>query len=99
MGEKKCKEPVFSSSEQIDLIRGLNFYSENYTWEESKKWALEWLREKNPSLAQELNRLDSACFSNRGFVCRMNRLGFQLTEEMERGLLEFFKNLARKGKK
>jgi|GEM_PF-3905445 len=38
MGEKK--EPVFESSERIDLIKGLTFYSENYTWDESKKWRL-----------------------------------------------------------
>jgi len=55
--------------------------------------ALEWLREKRPSLAKELLKVDSCHFSNRGFVCRMTKRGFQLSEEMEANLFRFFENL------
>lgn len=77
-------EPTFTAetSDKLNLIKGLNYYSQNYDFDKSKAWALKWAK-KNLS-ADIVFRLRQAAewhFGNTGFVFRLIERGFQLNQE------------------
>jgi hypothetical protein len=81
------KEPVFNplTSDRIGLIKGLNFYSSNYDYAESKKWALDWVKKNKPNMLSIPSGLKDSDFTNLGFLCRMMERGFSFSkEEMEK---------------
>jgi hypothetical protein len=92
---EKVAEPFFTplNSDRISLINGLNFYSREFDFSDSKRWAISWLKKKQPELAKKLTEVKDAFFNNRGFVCRMNERGYVLSSEQETNLLKFFENL------
>lgn len=78
------------------LIEALNYYSCNCGPTESKAWALEWIRKNLPEDYNRLNSKKETVFSNRGFVCRIHDLGYNLSEEQILSLKKFFKNIPTK---
>lgn len=89
-------EPSFSplSSSKADMTRGLNFYSNrNYTQQNSKEFALDWIKAERPDLLPVLKSAPEVAFENRGFVCRIISRGFMMDEKDSIKHLEFFDSL------
>lgn len=84
---------LFKDNSLAAFARQLNSYSYQYTYKESKQWALEWLLENDPVEATRLNSVDEYSFSNRGFICKMIKNGFEVTDSMKEDLRAFFKNI------
>jgi hypothetical protein len=78
---------------RFNLLTGLNYYSENFGFEQSKKWALEWVKVHLPDLYDRLSLLKETRFSNRGFVCRMIKNGLQVQDKVISDLEKFFSSL------
>jgi hypothetical protein len=89
------QEPTFTilSSDKIGLIKGLNFYSRNHDYADSKKWAIAWLKKNRADLAEKLAGLEDSYFSNRGFICRMMERGYVISPEQEADLIKYFEKL------
>lgn len=73
------------------LASGLAFYSANFGFEHSKRWALEWLKDAMPAEHDRLATAKDSQFSNRGFVCRMIKNGLTVSTEQTLKLVAFFK--------
>lgn len=76
-------EPTFNAlqSERIDFIRGLNYYANNHTAEDSKAFALKWAKKAMPEIYPQLKKADEWKFQNYGFILRMQERGFFLNEQ------------------
>lgn len=83
------KEPNLT----LNLIDILNQYSSDYSFQDSKKWALEWLYENDPTEAQRLAGIKEFRFSNRGFVARLLSRGYNMDPKTPETLLKFFKSI------
>lgn len=79
-----------------NMLSALNFFSSYFTFDDSKRWALEWLLENDPETAKKVEKLDAYKFSNRGFVCKiiMNnvRVG-DMDADLPNRLIRFFEEL------
>lgn len=77
------KEPKFTAlnSDKINLIRGLNYYANHATQEQSKKWSIEWAKKNMPEIVLGLNKQKDWHFNNNGFVLRMVENGFVLEQD------------------
>lgn len=93
------KEPHFTvlTSDNLSLIKGLNYYATNSDFVQSKKWALEWVKVNMPESFAELKGKKDWVFANRGYVCRMIQNGFIMSDEQIEELKVFF-NKAKKTK-
>jgi hypothetical protein len=87
------KEPNFKTEPNLTFLQLMNFYSANYGFSESKKWALDWLTKNNPDEAIRLSGFSETKFSNRGFVCRILANGYPLSEDIPEKLTSYFKNM------
>lgn len=76
------------------LASGLNYYSQHFDFKDSKKWALEWLKNHLPDEYDRLKDEKEHRFSNRGFVCRMMKNGLALSEQQKHDLVKFFINMS-----
>lgn len=76
-------EPTFNAlqSERIDFIRGLNYYANNHTADDSKAFALKWAKKAMPEIYPQLKKADEWKFQNYGFILRMAERGFFLNEQ------------------
>lgn len=87
-------EPNFKDASCTStLLTGLNHYSQNFDFTDSKKWALEWIQIHLPDEYDRLKNEKEQKFSNRGFVCRMMKNGLVLSEDQKRDLAKFFLNM------
>lgn len=75
------------------LASGLNYYSQHFDFKDSKKWALEWLKNHLPDEYDRLKDEKEHKFSNRGFVCRMCKNGLVLSDQQKHDLTKFFLNM------
>lgn len=75
------------------LASGLNHYSQNFDFKDSKKWALEWIKTHLPDEYERLKDEKEHKFSNRGFVCRMWKNGLVLSDQQKHDLAKFFLNM------
>jgi len=75
---------------KILLSKGLTYYSYNFNYDDSKKWALEWVKINLPDLYKPLSDVSANSFSNRGFVCRLIIQGLKITDKQMTQLKEFF---------
>lgn len=75
------------------LASGLNHYSQNFDFKDSKKWALEWIKTHLPDEYDRLKDEKEHKFSNRGFVCRMWKNGLVLSDQQKHDLMKFFLNM------
>lgn len=75
------------------LTSGLSYYSQTYDFKDSKKWALEWISKNLPSEFDRLKDAKETAFSNRGFVCRMIKMGFKASDEQVQSLNKFFSGI------
>lgn len=93
------KEPHFTvlTSDNLSLIKGLNYYAANSDFVQSKKWALEWIKVNMPDSFADLKGKKEWVFANRGYVCRMIQNGFIMSDEQIEELKVFF-NKAKKTK-
>jgi hypothetical protein len=73
------------------IMTGLAFYSSNYGFEQSKRWALDWIKHTIPEEFERLSSAKESQFSNRGFVCRMIKNGLRVSPEQNQKLIDFFK--------
>lgn len=73
------------------LGSALNFYSQNFDYSHSKKWALVWLLKHAPEEHDRLKNEPDRAFSNRGYVCRMIHRGFKGSDDLHDRLMRFFK--------
>lgn len=73
------------------IMAGLAFYSSNYGFEHSKRWALDWIKHTIPEEFERLSGAKESQFSNRGFVCRMIKNGLKVSPEQIQKLIDFFK--------
>lgn len=87
------KEPVLKGNDKISFIRALNYYSQYHSFEDSKKWALDWLSEQYPSIYGKIKDAKDYQFSNRGFICRMIKRGYNPSLDMVRELIGFFESI------
>ncbi len=88
------KEINFKDPGCIDtLASGLNYYSQNFDFKDSKKWALEWIKTHLPDEYDRLKDEKEHKFSNRGFVCRMWKNGLILSDQQKHDLAKFFLNM------
>lgn len=80
---KGTKEPKFTTlnSDKTNLIRGLNYYANNASREQSKKWSIEWAEKNMPEIVSGLRKQKDWIFSNTGFVLRMVENGFILDQD------------------
>lgn len=76
-------EPTYDAltSERVDFIRGLTYYANNHTPEDSKEYALKWVKKNMPELYPQLKKVDDWKFQNYGFILRMSERGFFLNEQ------------------
>ena len=76
-------EPTYDAltSERVDFIRGLNYYANNHTAEDSKTFALKWAKKAMPEIYPQLKKADDWKFQNYGFILRMQERGFFLNEQ------------------
>lgn len=74
-----------------NLASGLAQYSANCSYEDSKRWSLDWIKTVIPEEYDRLKGAKDAAFSNRGFVCRMEANGLKITIEQRQALVKFFK--------
>lgn len=88
------KEPDFKQDSSMNMVQLLNFYSSEFTFQESKKWALEWLFEAAPEQAQRLQNVKEHQFSNRGFLCRAYSRGYPLADSTIADLHRFFERIS-----
>lgn len=86
------KEPNFTvlTSDNLSLIKGLNYYAANSDFVQSKKWALEWIKANMPESFADLKGKKEWVFANRGFFCRMIQNGFIPSEQQVDDLKAFF---------
>ena len=75
------------------LASGLNHYSQNFDFKDSKKWSLEWIKTHLPDEYERLKDEKEHKFSNRGFVCRMWKNGLVLSDQQKHDLMKFFLNM------
>lgn len=87
------KDLIFTNDDQITLVAGLNHYSQSSDFKDSKKWALEWIKQHIPDEFERLQDAKEHLFSNRGFVCRMIERGFKVSDDQRQALVKFFKNI------
>ena len=89
-------EPTFNAlqSERIDFIRGLNYYANNHTAEDSKACALKWVKKHMPEIYPQLKKADDWKFQNYGFILRMQERGFFLTEKQLTKIMAEFRIIA-----
>lgn len=73
------------------LASGLNFYSQNFGFPDSKTWALHWIKQNLPDEYDRLKAAKDTQFSNRGFVCRMIARGLEVSQAQLESLAAFFK--------
>lgn len=76
------------------LASGLNHYSQNFDFKDSKKWALEWIKTHLPDEYERLKDEKEHKFSNRGFVCRMIKNDLKVDQELTTKLVKFFKEIS-----
>ena len=71
-------EPSFDclSSDNIDLIRALNYYAIHKTYDDSKTYALEWASANYSEMGSVLAKANSQEIKNTGFVCRIIDNGY-----------------------
>lgn len=71
-------EPTFDclSSDNIDLIRALNYYAIHKTYEDSKIYALEWASANFSEMGAVLAKATPLEIKNTGFVCRIIDNGY-----------------------
>lgn len=75
------------------LASGLSHYSNEFGFEHSKKWALDWIKDAMPAEYERLKNAKDTLFSNRGFVCRMIKNGLKVSPEQTLKLVEFFRGI------
>lgn len=81
---------VFASEAETrqQIYKALDWYNAHYDQKQSKKWALEWLKE-HPVFCDYIERFRAMPFDwygNKGFFCRMMMNGLQLNEHSLRNL-------------
>lgn len=88
-------EPNFKKV-KMSFVDALNFYSQNFNQEDSKRWALDWVKRELPDLYDKLSSVDETLFSNRGFVCRLYDKEFPITdqEKVSDQLKKFFRDIS-----
>lgn len=64
------------NSDNLSLLKALSYYNQVHDHDKSKEWALEWVKENEPSLYPKLKGLKSWRFGSRGFFCRIIELGY-----------------------
>lgn len=79
-----------STSCNHTLTSALTHYSQTFDAKDSKRWALEWIKQNLPDEYDRLEGAKESQFSNRGFVCRMIKMGYKATPEQVNSLIQFF---------
>lgn len=88
------KEPSFKDkTDKLSLIQALNYYSQYHSFEDSKKWALDWLLKNYPDIYETVKNARDYQFSNRGHVCRMIERGYMPSDDLLHKLVEFFNSI------
>ena len=87
-------ETQIRDSNKSVLIRELNFYSGvDYNSEDSKKFALNWVKQNKPEYFDVLSNTQDIKFKNRGFVCRIIERGFVFSSQELESHYRFFDDL------
>ena len=88
-------EPVWRNDSAQSLTRALNWYNYHSDNKESKKYALNYLKEVGASadLIQTIQNVPEYRFQNLGFVCRMKLRGAPLRDEQLKWIDDFFQTL------
>lgn len=75
----------------MSLASGLALYSAYCGFEQSKQWAMDWIKVNLPDEYERLKNAKDTQFSNRGYLCRMIKHGLKVSPEQIQKLIDFFK--------
>jgi len=100
--EKKASggEPTWTSVEvslyqDVPLSKALNWYAYHCSDKESKKYTIQYLKDKKASknIIDAIDKVPEDKFKNLGFVCRMKLRGAPLTEKNDKWIENSIENL------
>lgn len=100
--EKKASggEPIWTDVEvsmyqDVPLSRALNWYAYHCTSKDSKKYTIQYLKDKKTSknVIDAFDKVPDEKFKNVGFVCRMKLRGAPLTEKNEKWIEDSIQTL------
>ena len=76
-------EPEWGTKKELPLTRALSWYSNQKDWKDSKKYTLDYAKNKKFSkdIIQKLESSHEDFYKNLGFVCRMIQKGAPLQKE------------------
>ncbi len=94
-GEPTWTNVEVSLYEDVPLSKALNWYAYHCSDKESKKYTIQYLKDKKASknIIDDIDRVPEDKFKNLGFVCRMKLRGAPLTEKNDKWIENSIENL------